>query len=238
MRCSLCGRPRASGCGCARRTTRPGTGRSTTLGSHAPIALWTRGEDAALAALADSIALVGARAATGYGEHVTMESLRRARRSRIRDRLGRRVRHRRHGAPRRAREPRPDDRVPGRRGRPLLPERARRAAHPDRRRGLRGLRAAVRLAADEVAVPAAQPAYRGREPRDRGARGGLALGIAQHGAPRRRARAAARRGAWTGDESASAGCHRLLRESAAICVTGPDEMAELARPGVGHGCRR
>nr|WP_328796622.1 DNA-processing protein DprA [Marisediminicola senii] len=28
--------------------------------------------------------------------------------------------------------------------------------------------------------------------------------------------------------AASAGCHRLIRESAAVCVTNPDEMAELA----------
>jgi DNA processing protein len=44
------------------------------LGLHAPTALWVRGTDAALAALSNSIALVGARAATGYGEHVTMEA--------------------------------------------------------------------------------------------------------------------------------------------------------------------
>lgn len=44
------------------------------LGQFAPLALWTRGSDDALAALDRSIALVGARAATGYGEHVTMES--------------------------------------------------------------------------------------------------------------------------------------------------------------------
>ena len=43
------------------------------LGLHAPIALWMRGTDRALAALDTSIAIVGARAATGYGEHVTME---------------------------------------------------------------------------------------------------------------------------------------------------------------------
>jgi DNA processing protein len=43
------------------------------LGPHAPIALWVRGTDSALAALDNSIALVGARAATGYGEHVAME---------------------------------------------------------------------------------------------------------------------------------------------------------------------
>ena len=44
------------------------------LDEHAPIALWVRGTDAALAAIPRSIALVGARAATGYGEHVTMEA--------------------------------------------------------------------------------------------------------------------------------------------------------------------
>ena len=44
------------------------------LEHHGPIALWLRGNDAALEALGNSIALVGARAATGYGEHVTMEA--------------------------------------------------------------------------------------------------------------------------------------------------------------------
>jgi DNA processing protein len=44
------------------------------LDEHAPLALWVRGTDAALAAMPRSIALVGARAATGYGEHVTMEA--------------------------------------------------------------------------------------------------------------------------------------------------------------------
>ncbi len=44
------------------------------LGMHAPIALWARGTDAGVAALSRSIALVGARAATGYGEHVAMEA--------------------------------------------------------------------------------------------------------------------------------------------------------------------
>jgi DNA processing protein len=43
------------------------------LGLHAPLALWMRGTDRALAALGTSVAIVGARAATGYGEHVTME---------------------------------------------------------------------------------------------------------------------------------------------------------------------
>ena len=44
------------------------------LGEHAPIALWWRGVPDALRALDNSIALVGARAASGYGEHVAMEA--------------------------------------------------------------------------------------------------------------------------------------------------------------------
>jgi DNA processing protein len=43
------------------------------LQEHAPLALWMRGLPEACAALDTSIALVGARAATGYGEHVTIE---------------------------------------------------------------------------------------------------------------------------------------------------------------------
>jgi DNA processing protein len=44
------------------------------LGVHAPLALWVRGDASVLASAKSSIALVGARAATGYGEHVTMEA--------------------------------------------------------------------------------------------------------------------------------------------------------------------
>jgi DNA processing protein len=40
---------------------------------HAPLALWARGDAARLASLSRSAALVGARAATGYGEHVAIE---------------------------------------------------------------------------------------------------------------------------------------------------------------------
>lgn len=44
------------------------------LGDHAPLALWLRGDRTRLVALRRSIAIVGARAATAYGEHVAMES--------------------------------------------------------------------------------------------------------------------------------------------------------------------
>ena len=43
------------------------------LGPHAPLALWVRGQPGMLARLQPSVAMVGARAATSYGEHVAME---------------------------------------------------------------------------------------------------------------------------------------------------------------------
>lgn len=42
------------------------------LGLHAPLALWVRGGVHSLQALTRSVALVGARAATAYGEHIAM----------------------------------------------------------------------------------------------------------------------------------------------------------------------
>jgi DNA processing protein len=47
--------------------------RVDDLGPHAPLALWVKGEAAALASLTPSVAIVGARAATSYGEHVAGE---------------------------------------------------------------------------------------------------------------------------------------------------------------------
>jgi DNA processing protein len=44
------------------------------LGTHAPLALWALGSAHAIGALTRSIALVGARAATGYGEQVAAEA--------------------------------------------------------------------------------------------------------------------------------------------------------------------
>ncbi|WP_430592679.1 DNA-processing protein DprA [Humidisolicoccus flavus] len=43
------------------------------LGAHAPAALWVRGDARKLGASVRSVAVVGARASTGYGEHVTIE---------------------------------------------------------------------------------------------------------------------------------------------------------------------
>ena len=43
------------------------------LGAHAPLCLWVRGEPRRLDRLDPSVAIVGARAATGYGEHIAAE---------------------------------------------------------------------------------------------------------------------------------------------------------------------
>ncbi|MFS0867297.1 DNA-processing protein DprA [Microbacterium sp. 179-B 1A2 NHS] len=43
------------------------------LGPHAPRCLWVRGDLGTLSSRTPAVALVGARAATGYGEHVAME---------------------------------------------------------------------------------------------------------------------------------------------------------------------
>ncbi|MDF2442030.1 MAG: processing protein, partial [Subtercola sp.] len=43
------------------------------LGPHQPVALWARGRPNAVVGLRSAIAVVGARAATGYGEHMAME---------------------------------------------------------------------------------------------------------------------------------------------------------------------
>ena len=45
------------------------------LGLHAPLVLWARGQREVLGAFENSLAVVGARASTGYGEHVTMETV-------------------------------------------------------------------------------------------------------------------------------------------------------------------
>ncbi|MFE5408696.1 DNA-processing protein DprA [Microbacterium sp. NPDC056569] len=43
------------------------------LGAHAPLCLWVRGDVSALRRLEASVAIVGARAASHYGDHVTRE---------------------------------------------------------------------------------------------------------------------------------------------------------------------
>ncbi|GAB3802149.1 hypothetical protein GCM10028798_18790 [Humibacter antri] len=52
----------------------PWSAGADDLGPHAPIALWARGDPARIARERVGVALVGARAATGYGEHVAGEA--------------------------------------------------------------------------------------------------------------------------------------------------------------------
>jgi len=47
--------------------------RLNDLGAHAPLCLWTLGDAALLAPVAPAVAIVGARAATAYGEHVATD---------------------------------------------------------------------------------------------------------------------------------------------------------------------
>lgn len=47
--------------------------RVDDLGVHAPAALWTRGDTSVLASSRPAVAIVGARAATSYGDHVAAE---------------------------------------------------------------------------------------------------------------------------------------------------------------------
>ncbi len=91
------------------------------LGDSAPIVLWVRGDPTALRR--PGIAVVGARAATGYGEHVAMELSAGLVRARGGGGLRGRLRHRRDGSPGGPRERGHHGGRAGRRHRPLLPRR-------------------------------------------------------------------------------------------------------------------
>ena len=165
------------------------------LGDHAPLCLWVRGDPQALIEARSSVALVGARAATGYGEHVAMEFGAELAGRGVTVDLGRRLRHRRDGAPRRPRGRRPDARAARGRSRPRLPGRAREPPRAHRLRRCRRQRGSVRRRADEVAVPQPQPADRRARPGDRGDRGGVEERVAQHRGARGDSRTPTRGGA-------------------------------------------
>ena len=87
-----------------------------------PVALWVQGAGVELATTGmRSVGLVGARAATSYGEHVTADLAYGARRARCGRGVGRRVRHRCGSAPCRAGGARPDGARLSRRPRPAVP---------------------------------------------------------------------------------------------------------------------
>ena len=198
---------------------------------HAPMALWCRGTDAALAALSGSIALVGARAATGYGEHITMEAS-----AGLVDRGYAVVSGAAYG-------------IDG------MAHRAALASHGITVAFLAGgvdrfypsghdalLERIVQTGAVLSEMPCGEPPTKWRFlQRNRliaaasqatvvmeaGWRSG-SLNTAGHAATLGRAL-----GAVPGPitSAASAGCHRLIREFDAVCVTTVDEMAELAPMG-------
>jgi DNA processing protein len=198
------------------------------LGDHAPHALWVRGHRDALTALDHSIAIVGARAATGYGEHVTIEVA-----SGLVDRGYAIVSGAAYG-------------IDGAAHRAALASSGTTIAflaggldrfYPSGHETLLGRIVDNGAAVSEVPCGVAPTKWRFLQ-RNRliaaaaratvvveaGSRSG-SLNTAGHAAALGRPL-----GAVPGPvtSSASAGCHRLLREYDAACVTNADEMAELA----------
>ena len=198
------------------------------LADHAPLALWVRGTDAALDALSRSIALVGARAATGYGEHVTMEAS-----AGLVDRGYSIVSGAAYG-------------IDGMAHRAALASHGQTVAflaggvdrfYPSGHDALLTRIAEVGAVVSELPCGQAPTKWRFLQ-RNRliaaasratvvleaGWRSG-SLNTAGHAATLGRPL-----GAVPGPvtSAASAGCHRLIRDYTAICVTNPDEMAELS----------
>jgi DNA processing protein len=200
------------------------------LDRGAPLALWLRGDPARLPLLSRSVALVGARAASGYGEHVALESA-----AGLSDRGFAIVSGGAYGVDAAAhRAALSSDQLtvaflaggvdrlyPA--GNDLLLKRIARdglliaelppGSTPTRWRFLMRNRLIAAVSSATVVV-------------EEGARSG-SLNTAGHAAHLGRPL-----GAVPGPvtSKASEGCHRLIREYAATCVTTPDEMAELADP--------
>jgi DNA processing protein len=198
------------------------------LGLHAPLALWLRGKESVLATAPASLALVGARAATGYGEHVAMEAS-----AGLVDRGYTIVSGAAYG-------------IDGMAHRAALASSGRTIAvlaggvdrfYPS------GHEALLTRIVEEGAVVSELPcgaaptkwrflqrnrliaaASRATIVLEAGWRSG-SLNTAGHAAALGRPL-----GAVPGPvtSAASAGCHRLIRDFGAVCVTNPDEMAELA----------
>jgi DNA processing protein len=202
------------------------------LAEHAPHALWARGDVARLATLERSVALVGARAATGYGEHVTIELA-----SGLVDRGFAIVSGAAYGVDGAAHRaalasrgstvavlaggldrfyPAGHEQLIGRiLDRGVVLSEVPPGTAPTKWRFLQRNRVIAALANATVVVEA-------------GWRSG-SLNTAHHALTLSRPL-----GAVPGPvtSAASAGCHRLLRETPALCVTTADEVAELAGGGV------
>ena len=206
-------------------------GSMDDLGEHAPIALWQRGSDEAVRSLSRSFALVGARAATGYGEHITMEAS-----AGLVDRGYSIVSGAAYG-------------IDGMAHRAALASRGTTIAflaggvdrfYPSGHDALLTRIVETGVVLSELPCGSAPTKWRFLQRNRLIAAAGLAtvvleagwrsgsLNTAGHAADLGRPL-----GAVPGPvtSAASAGCHRLIREYNAVCVTNPDEMAELAPLG-------
>jgi DNA processing protein len=198
------------------------------LGDCAPFALWVRGRRESLLELDRSIALVGARAATGYGEHVTVEAA-----SGLVDRGYAIVSGAAYG-------------IDGAAHRAALASRGTTIAflaggldrfYPSGHEALLTRIIEAGAAVSEVPCGTAPTKWRFLQRNRLIAAASRAVVVVEagwrSGSLNTAAHAAALGrplGAVPGPvtSSASAGCHRMLREFSAICVTNADEMAELA----------
>lgn len=198
------------------------------LGDHAPTALWVRGSREALGALDRSIALVGARAATGYGEHVAIEAA-----AGLVDRGYAIVSGAAYG-------------IDGAAHRAALASRGTTIAflaggldrfYPSGHDALLTRITETGAAVSEVPCGVAPTRWRFLQRNRLIAAASLATVVVEAGARSGSLNTAGHAaalgrplGAVPGPvtSSASAGCHRLLREYGAMCVTTADEMAELA----------
>ncbi|RIJ54311.1 DNA-protecting protein DprA, partial [Clavibacter phaseoli] len=207
------------------------------LGPHAPLVLWCTGAPDAIAALTGSVAIVGARAATGYGEHVTAELSAglvdrgvtvvsggaygidgAAHRAAIGS-AGRTVAFLAGGVDRLYPSGHADLFARMRRDGAVVSELPC-GASPTRWRFLLRNRLIAAVSAATVVVEA-------------GARSG-SLNTANHALALERPL-----GAVPGPvtSASSSGCHRLLRESQAVCITSADDVMELLPVGVGARSR-
>jgi DNA processing protein len=200
------------------------------LGFHVPVALWARGKGRVAGVLARSIALVGARAATGYGEHVTMEAS-----AGLVDRGFTIVSGAAYG-------------IDGMAHRAALASGGTTVAflaggvdrfYPSGHDALLTRIVESGLVVSEL--PCGQPPTRWRFlQRNRliaaSSRATVVLEAGWRSGSLNTAGHAQQLGRPIGavpgpvTSAASAGCHRLLREGTAVCVTNPDEMAELVGP--------
>ncbi|MGV8884240.1 MAG: DNA-processing protein DprA [Microbacteriaceae bacterium] len=198
------------------------------LGDHGPIALWQRGSDEAVAALSRSIALVGARAATGYGEHITMEAS-----AGLVDRGYAIVSGAAYG-------------IDGMAHRAALASKGITVAflaggvdrfYPSGHDALLTRIVETGAVLSELPCGASPTKWRFLQRNRLIAAAGLATIVLEAGWRSGSLNTAGHAlslgrplGAVPGPvtSAASAGCHKLLRESEAVCVTTPDEMAQLA----------